>query len=908
MGNSYQVITNSVFVWSSIGDASDIDKHNQAVAKAKREYDKAKNDYDTATIELDQYRSELNDLVQQKDTLTEEINVLSAKNRANRATMIAKETAKIRALDAVNNQKAAINRLKDAVRAQKTVFNNALRAQTTAQSNYDIKRTALETQREYTRQLEQEMHDAEYAYVLAKSDYEAAESPIPADIITTYRVTKAKYDLVVNKYTENEAKISTMEQELLTVYLPVLNEANAKLDTEQTKLNNLESDLEVAQDNLQILEEDYNHKKLEYQSAQNAYTQSTAELTNASNQLSSLLVVIASKRNAYSRFVSSLSSLKRTLESKERAYKSEMRKSVKTYKAVLYKGCIVELNNPNSDNWCTINRVIRDRSAGSPRGGYVQLIGSDFSLVADKAYTETYVIDYEASAKANEEKYRVAGDKLEQEIQYAELSTEETVNYYLDSTTYKNMVNEGEYRNNINAGLTMSDIRPILGLPSQLLPTTDIRDADNSSDNYARFGRVYTQQILKDIPLLLLQPGVPKFLSGSSTEERRNILSEIVGHITGSLRDVLEDNSTYGKFYSLEPDFAQYYKYVNTMLRAASVMLGIQDEVVNGKKLGDTHWLYTDEGEGTGINYKRFIGPYTGCVALYADCGTDVSDSFGNTTSQSNLASSINSISDQARELSFFLGISGSEAENFVGDDIGSVIQGNMQNISESVDKIINRSGTFSSLLSKAQTVLSGGRLIFPEIWTDSSFGRSYSCKMKLVAPYGAKLCVFLKILVPIYHLLAFVLPKSTNESNQAYTSPMLIRGWYKGKFNIDMGIMTDLSWTRGAEGEWTVDGIPTVADVSFNIKDLYDGMGMSGMGLFKDKKAGTDTIFSNIAELDYIANSCGININANEVSRLALSYVILIKGQIIDSLTADIFTNICQYFNNRINDIFGVF
>ena len=66
---------------------------------------------------------------------------------------------------------------------------------------------------------------------------------------------------------------------------------------------------------------------------------------------------------------------------------------------------------------------------------------------------------------------------------------------------------------------------------------------------------------------------------------------------------------------------------------------------------------------------------------------------------------------------------------------------------------------------------------------------------MKLVSPSGDKLSIFLNILVPIYHLLGFCLPREATD--QAYFSPFLIRAYYKGLFNVDMAIMPSLSVTK---------------------------------------------------------------------------------------------------------------
>ena len=172
---------------------------------------------------------------------------------------------------------------------------------------------------------------------------------------------------------------------------------------------------------------------------------------------------------------------------------------------------------------------------------------------------------------------------------------------------------------------------------------------------------------------------------------------------------------------------------------------------------------------------------------------------------------------------------------------------------------------------------------------------------MKLVSPSGDKLSVFLNILVPIYHLLAFTLPREAD--NQAYFSPFLVRAYYKGLFNVDMGIIPGLSITKGDEGEWTIDGIPTVANISFEIRDLYSGLYMSKQTNEKDRG-----IMSNIQELDYIANSCGINVNDQEIMRTIRMHIALGFSTVTDKVTIGIFGNVAQYFNQKMQNIFGVF
>lgn len=480
---------------------------------------------------------------------------------------------------------------------------------------------------------------------------------------------------------------------------------------------------------------------------------------------------------------------------------------------------------------------------------------------------------------------------------------------FVETEYSKTYTTSQQYRDNLQNGLRVQDLRGILGMPHQFLPLTDPRIVTESLYGVGEdeeFGRVYSEKIIKHIPLLLMTPGVPTFMAGYSTSQRDTIIGKLAGWTEETLESILSDGRN-GKYYSLKYAYTEYFYYVNAMLRSAAYFLEIQNEMIDGDKLGSLNWLYKTSSMGSDIfshgNLANFLGPYAGSIAFYADAGTTVDDSFGNSTTESQLASTLNSLSDQGREINFIIGnvggLTGLKLNALTGaDDIGSTVN----DLQSQVDTLLGRDNVLSNILGKATTLLAGGRLIFPEIWSDSSFSRSYSCSMKLVSPSGDKLSVFLNILVPIYHLLGFTLPRES--TGQAYFSPFLVRAYYKGLFNVDMGIIPGLSITKGDEGEWTVDGIPTVANINFEIKDLYDGLYMSKQELSNDRG-----ILSNIQELDYIANSCGINVNDQEVMRtIRMAVALGFTSNITDKITIGIFGNIAQYFNQKMQNIFGMF
>lgn len=459
---------------------------------------------------------------------------------------------------------------------------------------------------------------------------------------------------------------------------------------------------------------------------------------------------------------------------------------------------------------------------------------------------------------------------------------------------------------NLKDGLRVSDLRGILGMPHQFIPITDPRLDDSNNDS--SFGRVYAERIIKPIPLLLLTPGTASFMTSYTNNQKKTVLEGVFSkfNLSSGELDTLV-NETSGKYYSLKFAYKDYFYYVNAMLRSAAFFLGIENQKLDGTPLGQFNWLtYNGSGDSDifgSEGLKKYLGPYAGAIPMYVDAGTSVDDSFSNNTTTSQLASSLNNLSDMGRELNFLVGNVGSMAGLQLDKMTSSEnLESNIENVTSQIDGLLGKGNILSNLVSKAQTVLAGGRMIFPEIWSDSQFSRSYTFKMKLVSPSGDKFSVFLNILVPLFHLLGFVLPRQS--TGQAYFSPFLCRGYCKSLFNIDMGIFTDLSITKGDEGAWTVDGLPTVAEVSFTIKDLYDGMFMSKMEL-----AGDLSIMSNTAELDYIANTCGVNINEPATIRtIKMYYTLGFVDGVKDALSLGIFTGFTQHLNQKLQNIFGRF
>lgn len=458
--------------------------------------------------------------------------------------------------------------------------------------------------------------------------------------------------------------------------------------------------------------------------------------------------------------------------------------------------------------------------------------------------------------------------------------------YNLDSVTTSE-----DYLNNIEDSLNITSCRGIHGMPYQFMPIADTRI---SSGNDA-FGRKYAEKIVARMPILCITPGKPVFLEGYNEAAKKRVKNMFLDAVRGETLNKIDELLTgEGKFYSIKFDYQGYYHYVNTLCRHAAHFMGLQDTKVNGQKLKNFDW-----GGDTKADLSRILN-YSDCVAFYIDSDKSISESFGNSTGESSLKSQMNQLSDYGRELQYLLGgatsQTGKQFDKFTNQE--NLTQ-NIENVNDFIENVLGKGNgnIFKRITGNIQTVATGGRLIFPEIWSDSTFSRSFSINQTLVSPDPDDLSIYLNILVPMFHWIALTAPRAA--MSNAYIAPYIFRAFYKGMFNVDMGIMNNLSFTKGDEGSWTRSGLPTVVKVSADIQDLYSAFSIS------DTTGGDVNVFNNTILMDYIANLCGININEPDVYRNIEMYLSTQTNKIRDAIRFDVFRGLEQSWTNASQRIY---
>lgn len=444
----------------------------------------------------------------------------------------------------------------------------------------------------------------------------------------------------------------------------------------------------------------------------------------------------------------------------------------------------------------------------------------------------------------------------------------------------------GRGTNSGNIAMNMTDIYAINGIPYQFM---DIADKP-----VGNFGRIYADRVVARMPLLIICPGEPKFMAGWSDEDRKSVWNQILGQVeAGSTIDNITQRQ--GRYYVFEETWDTYVQYLAPLCQSAAIFLGIGGEPAPGGNgtLARYRWDNFNNSDIAGkLNYRH-------SAAFYIHSDTQITDSMGNSTTRSQLADKVNQFSALAKEVQFLTGSLGANINSDKLTGLSNSMSGensinNLENVEKFTEDVIGKGNFLDRLSANLGTVIQGGKLIFPEIWDDSQFSKEYSITLKLRCPNPDPLSWYFNIWVPIAHLLPYVLPKQSGPNG--YIAPFLIRAFYKGLFNCQMGLVTGVSITRGDMMHWTLDGLPCSVDISINIKDLYAILSGS-------KEGGSQfEIMNNIGLLDYIANMCGININEPDLKRMLTMYYYQ-KTNAPKRIAGTILNGLDQWATNLVNN-----
>jgi hypothetical protein len=257
---------------------------------------------------------------------------------------------------------------------------------------------------------------------------------------------------------------------------------------------------------------------------------------------------------------------------------------------------------------------------------------------------------------------------------------------------------------------------------------------DRRIANNVPVGRKYAEKIFSRLPLLFLTPCEPLFMDQFSSKAKHSALQAIISGNSASLSELLSGESTKaGRYYSVDFNYAEYYRYLNVMLAAVSAYLGIFNTKIpvagysEPRAIGKIDWQYE-----LNDDFKTFFSSAENII-FYLDGMESVSESFTNSTTESSIASTINGYSDMAKEIRYLFGPAGEQAAQLIssGAELSSnIVEGLTNSLLKGGAGIVN-----SLTGAGVNAILNGGKIIFPKMWSDSDYSRSYSIDIKLRSP-----------------------------------------------------------------------------------------------------------------------------------------------------------------------------
>jgi len=238
-------------------------------------------------------------------------------------------------------------------------------------------------------------------------------------------------------------------------------------------------------------------------------------------------------------------------------------------------------------------------------------------------------------------------------------------------------------------------------------------------------------------------------------------------------------------------------------------------------------------------------------VTFEVDYNGSIGESFSNSTKESGLAEQINSAASSMRDT--FV--------NFAGGNVGDGLIGGAAEMAIGAVKGL-LAGVAEKIGFGGLASLGGAGFVdIPEVWDNATADLpSESYTIRLSTPYGNKMSIFTKIIIPMMCLLAGALPRSTGKSS--YGPPFLCSLHSQGRNDIKLGIIDSISIERGTSNiGFSVDGLPTAVDITFTVKNLNNIMHVP----ISDSLLDTVTSFSffdeDTALSDYLSTISGLDL-----------------------------------------------
>jgi len=441
------------------------------------------------------------------------------------------------------------------------------------------------------------------------------------------------------------------------------------------------------------------------------------------------------------------------------------------------------------------------------------------------------------------------------------------VNIFELSNAVINALKESEKRNSTYDDSDLSK-DTILGLPFRYNTYTDPRR------------RVYNSTFMADASIVSIIPGRPLFRGSDDddsvepiktirelfeySDDEDDILSTtqeallntdeaILSFLQRSQKNNIENGDL--RYYRFKDDYMEFLKYLDLNISTLAVKMGVGDLITAS---------YTDFMKN--IESDSIFNISHAFKFFCTKSGSSTNESISNEFGDSQLAGTMNGVSDTANELMYLLGEAGTGVSKYASDLASTLTETMDSLISGIFDKA---SGSVKQLGGSIGAAVSGNKVIWPQIWKNSSFQRSYNFSFEFVSPYGSPEAIFRYVYLPFLTLLTLASPKQYGTNG--YGSPFLIRIDMPGFCTSDLSVIQNMSWKKGGnDGLFTNDGLPLAMTVDITVQDLYPNMAMSRTYAHLRHNTGMHGFLDNLAGLTVQRFSPFENIKNSLVTRAA--------------------------------------
>ena len=402
-----------------------------------------------------------------------------------------------------------------------------------------------------------------------------------------------------------------------------------------------------------------------------------------------------------------------------------------------------------------------------------------------------------------------------------------------------------------------------LGESTVLNPTFQYNKRDDVRTNplCTKIGRVYSSSIMNNWPIVMFQPGRLKYNTGFmnllgafggagiADSYIRSGGEGISGVISGAFMvatDIVGLIGTVGsaifgsdKMVEFKQAINLYNKYLNNLLSQMASFMGLIKRDYNDEEhyvgsisnLDITHILPTLHMSGGPTRY--LINQF---LPFRIQKGMIGSETFSNSTETNPLQEELNSAATENSD------------------------EGAAQN---SLFKTVKKFalGALGAISDKYAVMSGQGRIALPDIYSSSSFSRSFTCSFQFHYPYGDPMGKFENIFLQMIMLLVLGLPRQTGRLT--YTTPFATRVFVKNHIWISYGMIESISVTRGNDiNDWGPDGLPKTVKVDVTIKDMEPNISLP-LGARGPLGMSLETMFPSSGLTEYFMSIAGASLDS---------------------------------------------